>query len=626
MSMERRQFAASSRLLHWTMAAMVLTMLGIGVTMVASLANYHLLVSIHRPLGIAILILVVIRFVNRQLHTMPPFPTTMARAERLAATASEYTMYGLMFVLPLVGWGMLSAARYPIVLYGSLHLPFILPHDLMMHAVLRKAHTILAYLFFLTVLAHFGAILFHTLIVRDGMLMRMAPWNIKSVPRPARTGPGLSVMLAVTVPLLLLGCGGELADGEAARDTATKAIMTQGAAKAPPIPRAGALARPRNLRQVGLPLELTRTVIPSDNRQTPEKVALGQKLFFDGRLSADGTVACATCHDPARAFTDGRPLSIGIDGRVGQRNAPTILNALYNKAQFWDGRVKTLEEQAALPIVNPFEMGQPTLDAAVARIGGIEEYRQAFQRAFGRPVKGPDLLGAIAAYERTLVSFDSPFDHFIAGDKNAVDDAGKRGWELFNTKARCNKCHALTDSKRDVTNFTDYDYHNIGIGIIKHNVVALARKAQREVAAGHLEAIDRAAIQTDMSVLGRYLLTKKTADTAAFRTPNLRNVLVTGPYFHDGSQETLWDVCDHYNKGDGLKNPWLDEDIQPLALTERDIDDLVALMASLTSSEYRELGNQELERQRALSRTSRPQRDTKRAFGPRPPRPAPPPP
>jgi cytochrome b561 len=185
MSTERRQFAPLSRLLHWTMAAMIVTMLCIGVTMVASLANYHVLVSIHRPLGIAILILVVVRFVNRKLSSLPPFPATMSRAERRAATASEYTMYGLMFVLPLVGWGMLSAARFPIVLYGSFQLPFILPHDAMLYAVLRKTHTILAYFLFLTIIAHFGAILFHTFIVRDGMLMRMAPWNIR--PREAST-------------------------------------------------------------------------------------------------------------------------------------------------------------------------------------------------------------------------------------------------------------------------------------------------------------------------------------------------------------------------------------------------------------------------------------------------------
>jgi cytochrome b561 len=167
------------RLLHWTMAAMVLAMFCIGLSMVTSLAHYHMLISIHRPLGIAILILVVMRFVNRQRSTLPPFPPTMSPMERRAAEVSEYLLYSLMFVLPLVGWGMLSAARYPIVLFGSVHLPFILPHDALLYAGLRKAHTILAALFIVAFLAHFGAILFHTLIVRDGILMRMVPWNIK---------------------------------------------------------------------------------------------------------------------------------------------------------------------------------------------------------------------------------------------------------------------------------------------------------------------------------------------------------------------------------------------------------------------------------------------------------------
>jgi cytochrome c peroxidase len=384
------------------------------------------------------------------------------------------------------------------------------------------------------------------------------------------------------------------------------------------------LAQPKSLDQIGLPAELTRRAIPADNPQTPEKIALGEKLFFDGRLSADGTVACSTCHDPARAFTDGKPVSIGIKGGVGQRNAPTILNALYNKTQFWDGRAKTLEDQAALPILNPLEMGQPSMRAAIAGIAAMAEYRQAFRRVFGRPPNGPDLVRAIASYERTQVSFDSPFDHFIAGDNNAIDDSAKRGWELFNTKARCNKCHALSEEKRDVTTFTDNDFHNIGIGILRHNVVALARQAQQLINSGHAEAVDRAAVGTDFSALGRFLITKKRADIAAFKTPDIRNILVTGPYFHDGSQETLWDVIDHYNKGDGLRNPYLDEDIQPLALTEPEIDDLVAFLASLTSPQYREQGTKELARQREIARTNRPQRDTARAFGPKPPRPEPP--
>jgi cytochrome b561 len=170
------------------MAVMVLTMLGIGVAMVASLVKYHVLVSIHRPLGIAILILVVVRFVNRLLNRPPPFPAMMSRTERLAATASEFTMYGLMLVQPLVGWGMLSAARYPVVLFGPVHLPFILPHDAMLYAVLRKAHTVLAYFLLLTILAHVAAILWHTLIVRDGMLTRMVPWSVRP-PKPGAVAP-----------------------------------------------------------------------------------------------------------------------------------------------------------------------------------------------------------------------------------------------------------------------------------------------------------------------------------------------------------------------------------------------------------------------------------------------------
>src|SRR5262249_11807142 len=208
------------------------------------------------------------------------------------------------------------------------------------------------------------------------------------------------------------------------------------------------------------------------------------------RSPAAGTVAGATCQDPARAFTDGRPTSIGIRGRVGQRNAPTVLNALYNKFQFWDGRAKTLEEQAAFPIVNPVEMGQPNLEAAVAQIAIIKEYRRGFFGVFGRPPNAPGPLRAPASAEPTQRSFASSFEHFFAGGRNAIDDAAKRGWELFNTRGRCNKCHALTEQKRDVTNFTDNDFHNIGIGIIRHNVVALARQAEESINSGDAAAID----------------------------------------------------------------------------------------------------------------------------------------
>jgi cytochrome c peroxidase len=411
-----------------------------------------------------------------------------------------------------------------------------------------------------------------------------------------------------------------LALGAATLNCAAQMPLEDG--RTPPIPKAGRLGMPKSLTQAGVPIAATQAAIPADNPQTPEKIELGEDLFFDGRLSADGSVACSTCHDPARAFTDGRPVSIGISGRAGQRNAPTILNALYNKTQFWDGRATTLEEQAALPIVNPMEMGQSNLESAVAKIASVPDYDRRFRSVFNRPPNGPDLVGAIASYERTQVSFDSPFDHFIAGDKKAIDESAQRGWELFNTRARCNKCHALDENTRDPTFFIDKDFHNIGIGIIHHNVVALAGKAHQMVDSKSAKAIDTAAIQTEMSALGRFLVTKKEADIASFKTPTLRNVLITAPYFHDGSQATLWDVVDHYNKGDGIHNPFLDQDIQPLALSENDIDDLVAFMASLTSADYHEQGLKELAHQRAISRTDRPQRDTARAFGPKLPLPA----
>jgi cytochrome b561 len=180
MASEQRQFTGSMRLLHWLTAAMVLTMLGIGIAMVASLGEYHRLVSLHRPLGIAILIVVVIRFVNRQFSTLPPFPATMSSLERVVAHASEILLYTLLFVQPLVGWGMLSAARYPIALFGSVHLFPILPHSVMLYAFLRSTHTVLAYLLFLAFIAHFGAVLFHTWVVRDGLFSRMAPWRVRA--------------------------------------------------------------------------------------------------------------------------------------------------------------------------------------------------------------------------------------------------------------------------------------------------------------------------------------------------------------------------------------------------------------------------------------------------------------
>ena len=431
----------------------------------------------------------------------------------------------------------------------------------------------------------------------------------------------VSVLAAAAV--LVSACRGRDKTSPVTSDTTRQAAATTPAALHP-IPADDSLARPKALSQVGVPLALTSAVTPRDNPQTPEKITLGEQLFFDGRLSANGTVACASCHDPRLAFTDGRPVSVGIRNQLGQRNAPTVLNALYNRFQFWDGRAPTLETQAALPIVNPVEMGDANIDSAVAHIAQVPDYRQAFLRIFGRAPNGNDLIRALASYERSQISFDAPFDRFMAGDTNALDLSAKRGWLLFRTKARCNKCHLPTDTTSRPARFTDDTFHNIGVGILRHRVSPLARQAENSVAKGDTAAIDRAAILSPMSALGRYLITRKDSDIASFKSPDLRNVMVTAPYFHDGSAVTLWDVLDHYNKGAGTEDPWLDQDIQPLALHENDIDDLVAFMASLTSPSYRELAATELARQRQLSRTTRPQRDSARAFGPKVVQPKPP--
>jgi cytochrome c peroxidase len=432
------------------------------------------------------------------------------------------------------------------------------------------------------------------------------------------------LMFVAASGALAFACGERGGPSSEKQDTTRAAAFAVSSQPLGPIPTDDSLARPKPLRQVGIPIALTPSVIPKDNPQTPEKIALGEKLFFDGRVSANGTVACASCHQPRLVFTDGRPVAVGIGNRVGQRNSPTVLNALYNKMQFWDGRAVTLEQQAGLPIVNPVEMGQPTLDSAVARIAAIPEYRATFIRVFARPPNATDMLRAMASYERSQVSFDSPFDHFMAGDSNAISASARRGWVLFNTRGRCNLCHAFADTTTRPTTFTDDTFHNIGIGILRHRVTPLARQAEQSIPKGDTIAVDQAAILTPMSVLGRYLISRADSDIASFKTPDIRNVMVTAPYFHDGSFATLWDVIDHYNKGDGVQNPWLDVDIQPLALHETEIDDLVALMASLTSTTYREMGARELARQRQLSRTTRPQRDSARAFGPKPVQPKPP--
>jgi cytochrome c peroxidase len=374
----------------------------------------------------------------------------------------------------------------------------------------------------------------------------------------------------------------------------------------------GPLSDPKSKNQVGFPALLYSWVIPADNPQTPEKIALGKELFFDDRLSVDNKISCDHCHGPVKGFTDQLPTSMGIHNQFGQRNAPTVLNALFSTTQFWDGRAATLEDQAKQPILNPIEMGMKSPEEVVAKVQAIPEYSAQFQKVFGRPVNYDDIARAIASYERTQLAFDTPFDHYMAGDNKAISGAAKRGWSVFNGKGRCMSCHGWNPTQ---PLFTDFKFHNIGVSAHKSDFVPLARKALAILAKGESpQEIDRLAIQTDMSGLGRFLVTKQPHDIGGFRTMGLRNLLVTQPYFHDGSQQTLWDTIDHYNKG-GVQNPYLDGGIVPLGLSESEEDDLVAFLATLTSPEYKQMAREEYDLQFKRSRTNRPERDTAAAMG-----------
>jgi cytochrome c peroxidase len=344
----------------------------------------------------------------------------------------------------------------------------------------------------------------------------------------------------------------------------------------------------------GIPADLWEMLIPPDNPMTEAKVALGKDLYFDTRLSVDNTVSCSTCHDPKFAFTDGKPVGEGVGGKRGARNSPTILNAMFNVEQFWDGRAKSLEDQAKQPLTNPIEMAMPSHDAVVAKVKQIPEYARRFQEVFGSrtPVTIDTIAKAIAAFERTQLSGDSPFDRFIVGDKTAISEAAQRGWALFQGKARCVTCHEFNASSPF---FTDFKYHNIGIGMkATKNFEALARQIQSMAQAGTLTqaAIDKLALTEGFSELGRFLVTRQPKDLGAFKTSPLRDIELTGPYMHDGSLKTLREVIDFYNQG-GELNPNLDGGIIKLNLTEQEINDLEEFMKALTSNRVRRLARGE---------------------------------
>jgi cytochrome c peroxidase len=283
---------------------------------------------------------------------------------------------------------------------------------------------------------------------------------------------------------------------------------------------------------------------------------------------------------------------------------------MFHTSQFWDGRAPTLEEQAKLPILNPVEMGQKSPDDVVAKLRAIPEYVTAFRSVYGAEITYDNMAAAIGAFERTQYSGNSPFDRFLAGNTNAIGEPAKRGWALFNGKARCSDCHAFNAAS---PLFSDMKFHNIGIAAHNRNFPALAREALTVMAGGSAQQVDELALGSKYTDLGRFLVTKSQADIGTFKTETLRNIGITGPYMHDGSFATLWDVIDHYNKG-GIPNPYLDGGIQRLGLSENQIDDLVAFLFTLTDDHFAAFNKHEMARQAAL-KTTRPQRDTAAAMG-----------
>ena len=329
-----------------------------------------------------------------------------------------------------------------------------------------------------------------------------------------------------------------------------------------------------------LPPGVLEPIIPEDNPLTEGKVALGRTLYFDTRLSLDDTVSCATCHDPKFGFADGKKVAEGIRKKTGVRNSPTTLNTAFLDTQFWDGRALTLEAQAKGPLVNPVEMGMPSHEAVVAKLRKIPDYRRAFREVYGTEALTIDHVAiAIASFERTLNTFNVPFDRFLAGDKTAMNPAAQRGLELFRGKARCVTCHEFNAT---YPFFTDNKFHNIGVAMKAVNFEALARRAAIETDAAKL------AREPGAAELGRYLVTKQPKDIGAFKTPGLRNITLTAPYMHDGSEATLESVIEFYDKG-GAPNPNLDGGMRALGLTAEEKKDLAEFLKALTSDDLPDL-------------------------------------
>jgi cytochrome c peroxidase len=324
--------------------------------------------------------------------------------------------------------------------------------------------------------------------------------------------------------------------------------------------------------RAGTPAEigpLPPVPIPEDNLLTPEKVELGKWLFFDPRLSGDGSLACVSCHLPDQAWTTNRPLSPAYPTNMERRNSQTLVNVAYIKVLIWDGRAGALEKQALGPIQNPLHMNQ-NLDLLVEKLKTIPAYEKRFQQVFGTTVT-PDVLGkALAAFERTLVSRNAPFDRYMTGDWQAMSEGALRGMALFKGKARCILCH-------NGPNFTDSQFHHLGVPDTPLSSDPLVQAAIR-FDAKRMNVPEYQSVKDD---LGRYLVTKAAKDRGAFKTPTLRHVTQREPYMHNGAFQSLNDVIDFYDGGAGAvagKSPL----IQPLGLTAEEKRDLLAFLQALT--------------------------------------------
>jgi cytochrome c peroxidase len=287
---------------------------------------------------------------------------------------------------------------------------------------------------------------------------------------------------------------------------------------------------------------------PAENPQTQAKIELGKRLFFDTRLSLDQRSSCASCHDPAKAFTDGLPRAKGFKDVTLRRNSPTVLNAAYNDLQFWDGRAATLDEQCKGPLLSKDEMNMLDEEHLVERLNKIKGYRQDFQNVFGSGPTLDNVAHAVAAFERTLVTPGSRFDQYVLGDKAALSAQEKRGLIVFFGKGTCSECHKGA-------NFTDNKFHNLGL------VTAPGAPADP----------------------GRFAISNNPEDKGAFKTPTLRNVALTGPYMHDGSSPSLEDVIDLYDRGGG-NGTIKDKLISKLNLSAQEKADLLAFLKTLTGN------------------------------------------